>query len=50
MLLALERRERNPVSVVPMSLAERNPAALWRAIAIIAVTIDLLLLYYIAAA
>ncbi len=50
MLLALEREERNPVSVVRMPLAERDPTALWRAIAIVAITVNLLLLYYIVVA
>ncbi|MGH8727931.1 MAG: protein kinase domain-containing protein [Burkholderiales bacterium] len=50
MLLALERGEHQPVNVPRMSLAERDPENFWRGIAIIAIVINLLLLYYIAAA
>ncbi len=45
MLLALERGETQPVSAPPrMPLAQR-PAALWQAIALISVVINLLLIY-----
>lgn len=45
-LLALERGASNPLAARPSSpLAKRDPVALWRAVAIISVVLNLLLLY-----
>lgn len=49
-LLALERGAANPVAPrTPTPLAKRNPASLWRAVAVVAIVINLLLLYLLVA-
>lgn len=49
-LIALERGASNPVSVRMVTpLAKRDPAGLWRAIAVISLVINLLLLYLLVA-
>ncbi|HTE16141.1 MAG TPA: serine/threonine-protein kinase, partial [Burkholderiales bacterium] len=47
MLLALERGEARPVSALPRTPLTQRPTALWQAIALIAVVLNLLLLYII---
>jgi protein phosphatase len=50
LLLAIERAEREPLKLTRMPLAERDPRSFWRAVALILVVVNLLLIYYIAAA
>ncbi len=45
MLLALERGETQPVSAPPRTPLAQRPAALWQALALISVVINLLLIY-----
>lgn len=48
-LLALERGAARPLATkAPMPLLQRNPAALWRSIALVALVVNLLLLYVLA--
>jgi hypothetical protein len=50
LLLALERGANRPLAApAPMPLAQRDPAGLWRAIALVAIVLNLLLLYVLVA-
>jgi serine/threonine protein phosphatase PrpC len=47
MLLALERGETQPVSAPPRTPLTQRPAALWQAIAVTSIVVNLLLIYFL---